>query len=134
MPGRGFMIGTSAGSAGAPGGGKPALATSDLKVVSQLTRAVGKFSSEVNPDGMCAAGVSAWLRRLELALQSYLQANLNFVDYGRLWRIVFHLLDEHAQVHISNQNFLAWHAFKEALEHRFGWTLRQVKRALWACE
>ena len=48
-----------------------ALATNDLKVISQLTHAVGKFSSDTSPDGVCRMGVSAWLSRLELALQSY---------------------------------------------------------------
>ena len=110
-----------------------ALATNDLKVISQLTHAVGKFSSETSPDGVCRMGVSAWLSRLELALQSYFQADLNFVDYGRLWRIVFHLLDERAQVFISNQGAYQWHEFKEALVHRFGLTPRQVKQAIWAC-
>ena len=79
------------------------MATNDLKVISQLMHAVGKFSSETSPDGVCRMGVSAWLSRLELALQSYFLADLNFVDYNHLWRIVFHLLDERAPVFISNQ-------------------------------
>ena len=78
-------------------------ATNDLMVISQLMHAVGKFSSETSPDGVCRMGVSAWLSRLELALQSYFLADLNFVDYNHLWRIVFHLLDERAPVFISNQ-------------------------------
>ena len=129
----GGLAAGSAGSEGAPATGgtaESAQATNDLNVVSQLTHAVGKFSSEVNPDGVFAVGVSAWLCRLELALQSYFQADLNLINYGRSWHIVFHLLDERAQVYLSNQNVLAWHAFKEPLEHRFGWTPRQVKRAL----
>ena len=72
-------------------------------------------------------GILAWLSRLELALQPYFLADLNFVDYNRLWRIVFHLLDERSQVFISNQGAFSWHKFKEALVQRFGLTLRQVK-------
>ena len=79
------------------------MATNDLKVISQLTHAVGKFSSETSPHGVCRMAVLAWLSRLELALQSYFLADLNFVDYNGFWRIVFHLLDERAQVFISNQ-------------------------------
>ena len=109
-----------------------ALATNNLKVISQLTHAVGKFSSKTSPNGICRMGVSVWLCRLELALQSYFLADLNFVDYNRLWWIVFHLLDERAQVFISNQGVFQWHKFKEALVQRFGLTLRQVKQAMWA--
>ena len=80
-----------------------ALATNNLKVISQLTHAVGKFSSKTSPNGICRMGVLVWLSRLELALQSYFLADLNFVDCNRLWQIVFHLLDERAQVFISTQ-------------------------------
>ena len=72
------------------------IAMNDLKVISQLTHAVGKFSSETSPDGVCFMGVSAGLSRLELALQFYFLTDLNFVDYNHLWRIIFHLLDERA--------------------------------------
>ena len=61
-----------------------ALATNDLKVISQSTHAVGKFSSKTSSEGVCRMGVSAWLSRLELALQSYFLVDLNFVDYNRL--------------------------------------------------
>lgn len=50
-----------------------------------------------------------------------------------MWRIVFHLLDERAQVFMSNQGVHQWHGFKVALVQRFGLTLRQVKQAMWAC-
>ena len=45
-PGSGFAQGASVGGAEAQGGGEMALATNDLKVISQLTHAVGKFSSK----------------------------------------------------------------------------------------
>ena len=95
-PGSGFAQGASVGGAEAQGGDEMALATNDLKVISQSMHAVGKFSSKTSSEGVCRMGVSAWLSRLELALQSYFLADLNFVDYNRLWRIVFHLLDERA--------------------------------------